>query len=431
MMPNRATVAVIGAGMSGLFAARELYRRDVDVVVLEAANRVGGRVLGEISSLGSLLDLGGQWIGHGHHRFEALAAELGATQYPMHTPKRPAIVDDGRVLSAASPAILTAYAALLVTEVASHLPKPGRWNTTTVASVLRRIPSQRARRILEELAVVSTTADLDRLSIQALASMIRYEGGLPAMLGTKGGAQDSLLVEGAGSLADRMATELDGRVYASCRVSSIRDSDDGVTVETTSGAVRASRVIVTVPPPVVGVITFDPPLPPKRIALQANTYMGSVYKAVAVYERPFWRGRHDAEMIMLSSPGCAVFDTTPPDGPGHLCFLVAGPEARQIDDLDPSTRRSALLGPLAFLLGAQVAEPASFHEKSWHQDEFVRGGYLALPVLGTRDGYLPVASEPVGRIHWAGTETAAEHAGYIEGAIESGGRAAREVIAAL
>lgn len=81
------TVAVVGAGLSGLTAARALHRRGIDVIVVEAAERLGGRVMGETTALGSRLDLGGQWIGHDHHRVMELAAELSLTQYPC-TPAR-------------------------------------------------------------------------------------------------------------------------------------------------------------------------------------------------------------------------------------------------------------------------------------------------------------------------------------------------------
>jgi monoamine oxidase len=178
-------------------------------------------------------------------------------------------------------------------------------------------------------------------------------------------------------------------------------------------------------------IAFEPPLPPERIALQRNTFMGTVYKAVAVYDAPFWRARGDAECVLLGQPNVAVFDTSPPAGPGHLCMLVGGPEARALDDLDADSRRAVLLRQLAQHLGDDVEWLAGWHEKSWHQDPFAGGGYSIVPIPGTREGFYPVASVPIGRIHWAGTETATQHAGYIEGAIEAGNRAAWEVAKTL
>lgn len=427
----KTTVAVIGAGLSGLTAARELSRKGIDVVVLEAADRLGGRVLSETTPLGSRVDLGGQWIGHDHYRITALAAELGARKFTMHSEGLPAVIAGRRRLSFQSPSILMFGAALACVEALSRLPAPRRWNTVTLADALRRVPGRTPGRLLEVAALTSWTADPNRYSVQAATKMVRQQGGLRTMLSTTGGAQEALLVEGVGALVDGIAAELGDRVRPGHRVTSITQRSRDILLDTTAGRVQTAKVIVTVPPPTVRRISFDPPQSAHRDALARNTYMGSVYKAIAVYDSPFWRNRCSGEFLVLDTPGRAVFDTSPPEGPGHLCVLVAGPEARALDHLDPAERRTALLSSLIDHVGPDVLNPVSWHEKAWHKDEFVGGGYVALPEPGTTEGFLPVDATPVGDIHWAGTETAADHAGYFEGAIESGTRAAAEVLAAL
>ncbi len=261
--------------------------------------------------------------------------------------------------------------------------------------------------------------------------MIKLQGGLKEMMSTRGGAQESLLAEGVGKLVDGLADELAPQIRTGQRVTSIEQAATGLTVRTAAGAVRAIKAIVTVPPPMSRLIDFEPPSS-RRIELERTTYMGSVYKAIGVYERPFWRERRSGgELIVLDEPGGGVFDTTPPGGPGHLCLLIGGREARSLDALDSDRRRAAVLGPLVPHLGREVLDPVSWHEKSWHLDPDVGGGYLALPTPGTTDGLLPMAAKPAGDIHWAGTETAGEHPGYIEGAIESGLRVAHEVLGAI
>ncbi|WP_353653704.1 NAD(P)/FAD-dependent oxidoreductase [Mycobacterium sp. DL99] len=426
-----ATVVVVGAGVAGLTAARELHRRGIDVVVLEAADRLGGRTMSETTALGSTVDLGGQWIGHDHRRLMALADELGLTRYRMHTGPMPGLIDRSRRLSAVAPPVLAAMVVLAGLEVLSRTGVPQRWNDTTVESWLRRAPGRTARRLLEVIAAVSWTADLDRHSVYAMMRMIRQQGGVRTMLSTKGGAQDSLLVEGMKGLANGLAVDLGSRIRLGHKVVSIRRDNSGVTVGTTAGAFRAAKAIVTVPAPMAGSIAHQPPLPPERARLADCTYMGSVYKAIAVYDRPFWRERKGGELIVLDGPGSGVFDTSPPDGPGHLCVLIGGPAARQLDGLSVEERRRAALDPLIGHIGPEVLEPVSWHEKSWHTDEYVGGGYMVLPIAGTLEGLLPLPSTPVGGIHWAGTETSSDHAGYIEGAIESGLRVAQEVAQAL
>lgn len=427
------TVAVIGAGMAGLVAARTLASAGVDVLVIEAADRVGGRVLAETSALGSRLDLGGQWVGHGHHRFEALAAELGATVFQMNTPKQPEFIQGRHRVKALSGPMLWANLALARWELAArrrHNPK--RWASGSVRGWLdRRVRSGTARRVLDVMVTATTCADLDTYSMRNFGDMIRSQGGLADMLTTRGGAQEALVLEGAGTLAEQLAEELGPQVLTGRRVTEVTYDDAAVAIQTPEGVIRAATAIVTVPPPMTASITFNPPLPAARAQLVANTHMGTVYKAIAVYDRPFWRDRRPhAELIVLDQPGAAVFDTSPPDGPGHLCLLVAGPEARTLDTMSPTDRQAQLLGRLVDPLGAPVAKPVSWHEKSWHLDPCVGGGYAALPNADA-PADSPHVNDPVGPIHWAGTETAHEHPGYIEGAIESGQRVAGDVLAVL
>ncbi|MFD4439435.1 flavin monoamine oxidase family protein [Nocardia sp. NPDC058519] len=430
--PTTTTVAVVGAGLAGLTAARALHRAGVDVLVLEAADRLGGRAMSETTALGSRVDLGGQWIGHDHHRLAALATEFGATRFRMHTTPVPTILDGARRVLPGAPSTLATVGLLLSLEVLSHIHPRRRWDTTTVADWLAKVPGRTPRRLLELAALISWTADLDRLSVQTMMTLIRLQGGLRTMLSTTGGAQEDLLVEGVGTLVDGLADELGPRVRLGHRVTSIGEGADGVTLATTAGTVHATKVVVTVPPPLLDRISFQPSLPPDRVAAATRTYMGSVYKAIAVFDRPFWRDRgKNAEIVVLDAPRIAVFDTSPPDGPGHLCMLVGGPHARALDQLDAASRRETILGPLVSWLGTEVLEPVSWHEKAWHLDDNVGGGYFAVPEPGATDALMPLPFTPVGEIHWAGTETAVDHPGYLDGAIESGTRVAHEVLDAL
>lgn len=421
-----ARIAVVGAGLSGLTAACELHRSGYDVLVLEAADRVGGRVMRETSPLGSSLDLGGQWIGRDHHRVAALATELGLTQYRRHARAVPRIVDGATRVSPASPSVFAAGVA-----VARMAAMPQERMDVTLGELLRRLTERRARRLLEIVAQVSWAADPDRLSVRAVKEMVRRQGGLRTILSADGGAQHSLLVEGAGALVDGLRSELGPRVRTCQRVLSIRQERDAVVVRTASAEMQVAKVIVTAPPPTAARIAHEPALPPERVALERNTYMGSVYKAIAVYRRPFWRDRGGGDLLLLGHPGGAVFDTTQPDGPGHLCILMGGREAHALDELSTAERRAAVLDPLAPQLGADVVSPVGWHEKAWHLDPDAGGGYIALPEPGTTEGFLPMPSTPFGHVHWAGAETAADHPGYLDGAVESGHRAAREVMEEL
>ena len=424
---DRVDVVIVGAGMSGLVAARDLMRAGFDVRVVEAADRPGGRAYGVTSRLGTRLDLGGQWVGAGHERLIALTDELGGTLYPMETPRVPRIVDCGRRVRPYSPSVLTAAASLAALELMSRTRVPERWREMTLDRVMSRVPGARTRRLLSLLAGVSSTAELDKVTLGALATTVGVMGGAIGMLTSRGGAQESLIVEGVGHLIDRMADDLGARLMLGVDATAVRRDDDEVVVSTSVGRIAADHVVIAVSPPVAKRIAHDPALPYSRTDAEQSMRMGSVYKAVAVYPTPFWRVDAPAETLVTGDIGIGVFDSSAPGGAGHLTVLVGGSDARTFDDLGPRERRARVLDVLGDLFGDDARAPADWHDKVWHVDTFVEGGYVAMPLPGTVGGDLPAYSTPSGRVHWAGTETSDDHPGYLEGAICAGRRAAAEV----
>ncbi|GAC78353.1 monoamine oxidase [Gordonia malaquae] len=426
-LPDRVDVVVVGAGMSGLVAARDLTRAGLDVCVVEAADRPGGRAYGVTSGLGSRLDLGGQWVGAGHERLLALTDELGGTVYPMETPRVPRIVDCGRRVRPYSPAVLIGVASIAALELMSRTRVPHKWSGLTLDRLISRVPGARTRRLLSLVAGVSSTAELDKVTLGALATTVGVMGGAVGMLSSQGGAQESLIVEGAGHLVDRMADDLGARVVLGVRATAVRRGDEGVDVSTSAGRIAADHVVIAVPPPVAKRIAHHPPLPDGRTNAERSMRMGSVYKAVAVYPRPFWRKDGPAETLAMGDIGIGVFDSSAPGGAGHLTVLVGGSDARTFDDLGPQERRARILDVLGDLFGDDARTPADWHDKVWHLDAFVEGGYVAMPLPETVGADLPAYSTASGRVHWAGTETSDDHPGYLEGAICAGRRAAAEI----
>jgi monoamine oxidase len=210
--------------------------------------------------------------------------------------------------------------------------------------------------------------------------------------------------------------------------------DERVAVTTTSATYTADRVVVALPPVALGRVGFDPVLPIDRRGWVSHLAMGRVAKVHAVYDRPFWRerGLSGIASIYDEGPLGVVFDNSPADASaGVLVGFVYGDRVSAWSALDDDARRDAVLASLERVVGPDALAADDYTEKIWPHDPWVHGGYEAYATPGAwtgygRDGW----RTPHGRVHWAGTETASRWNGYIDGALESGYRAAAEVLAA-
>ena len=232
-----------------------------------------------------------------------------------------------------------------------------------------------------------------------------------------------------------MAEALGDRVQLETEVREIRAEDDGVTVRSArieGGGLRARRAIVALSPALAGRLDYEPELPSARDQLTQRMPMGSVIKCMAIYDEPFWRADGlSGQALSLPGPAQVVFDNTPPNGtPGVLLGFLEGRDARALGSVPATERREAVVGTFARLFGPRAASPSGYVEKDWSAEPFSRGCYAGVPVPGTWTAYGRALREPVGPIHWAGTETATRWMGYFDGAIQSGRRAAGEVTAA-
>ncbi|MFZ0141106.1 MAG: FAD-dependent oxidoreductase, partial [Aeromicrobium sp.] len=191
---------------------------------------------------------------------------------------------------------------------------------------------------------------------------------------------------------------------------------------------------VAVPPTLAGRLRFDPVMPSTRDALTQRMPQGSVIKCQAVYDRPFWRDSGlSGEAVGDTSPVKVVFDGTPPGegSPGVLVAFIEAADAIRLSAVTPEERQGEVLDVLAHYVGDDARHPMAFVERDWSAEPWTRGCYGAHLPPGAWTQVGAALREPVGPIHWAGTETAERWCGYIDGAITSGERAAMEVDAAL
>ena len=271
------------------------------------------------------------------------------------------------------------------------------------------------------------------ISLLHVLFYIHSAGNLMDLVAVTGGAQERRCVGGTQQLSEKMAEALGDRVILNAPVHTIAQDERSVRVEADGVTVTAERAIIALPPTLAGRLRYRPALPGYRDQLTQRVPMGTVIKVQCLYETPFWR--EDGLTGQVTSDTGAVritFDNTPPDGsPGILLGFIEGEEGVAGGRRSLEERRAEVLDCLARYFGEQARVPKEYVELSWAEEEYSRGCYAGFLPPGVLTSYGEALRAPIGRLHWAGTETATEWNGYMDGALQAGERAAREILAAL
>jgi monoamine oxidase len=448
---READVAIVGAGLAGLAAARRLAAAGLDPLVVEARDRVGGRTLNHEIGDGKVVEVGGQWVGPTQRRMLALAQELGVDTFPTHDTGDNVIEWRGEkrrysgAIPRINPAILAdvAQAQARLDRMARRVPleapweaeRAARWDAQTFATWLARNVATAGARTLFEIGVEAVWAQEPAdLSLLHVLFYTHSGGGFDALIGTSGGAQQDRFVGGSQLVALRVAEALgDERIALQAPVRRIAHGADGVTVAADGLEVRGRCAIVALPPTLAGRIAYDPPLPGFRDQLTQRMAQGTVIKCMAIYPEPFWRGEGLTGQGMSDvGPVRVTFDNSPPDGtPGVLLGFLEGRQARALGRRTPEERRDAVVGCFTRMFGPGAASPHGYVERVWADEEWTRGCYGCAMPTGAWTDFGPALRAPIGPLHWAGAETATVWSGYMDGAVSSGERAAADVVSAL
>jgi len=441
-------VCLVGAGYAGLTAARRLSQNANSVVVLEARDRVGGRIWTQHLSDGSPVDRGGAWLAPKHDAMFGLAREMGVSTYKTWVKGKHLLVDGARtrrytgLIPKISPlAIITiALAQLKLDRLSKKLPidtpwaaaRAAEWDARSVADYLEHtgIRTPIARDLFEMAVRGLFTGDLNDVSFLHMLFLVRGHGSINTLFSIENGAQENMVEGGAGSVARIMAEELGDAIHLSAPARAVTQHDDHVVVSSDDLVVSARHAVVAVPPALALEIAFDPVLPQDRMTLYRNDVGGPETKTLVVYDEPFWRA--DVFSGQTSEPHSAAevtLDATPMSGsPGVIASFTFGPVADRMDALDPAERRKLVLAALTARLGPRAASPVEFIETPWWAEEWTRGCSFAHIRPGFLSRYGHILREPFERVHWAGTETATMSHGAMDGAARSGERAATEIL---
>ena len=456
-------ITIVGAGLSGLIAAREAKNKGYSIKVLEARGRVGGRMFNQITPSGGIIDLGGQWGGKTHYRLQSLTDELGLQRHPSFFEGKGVFIWNNEKVDA-SPADFggesvcmfnqndltnisatdkCSYISLrdeLIT-ISKTVPKADPWLTPN-AQALDEIPI--SQWLSENHATPFARwafgwllrGGLGTTSFEPFEASLLHLAWCQAVGPQTESPESWLITKGAGEVAKIIGEELKDDIELSAPVQEITDGKDAI--ETfygfgTNKCLSSRAVIVAIPPTLRQKITFTPGLNGEYRQFLQRSPMGSKFKVLAVYAEAFWR---EEGYCGLGRGNLQILEETADSGPvesnpGVMVSFVAGNKAAALNRLPDIEQRRMILEDLVRFLGPKAAEPLDLVVQRWIDEQWTTGGYTAFRTPGAWTGFGTTWQQPHGRIFWAGTEESTRWPGYFEGAIEAGVQAVDRAAAAL
>jgi monoamine oxidase len=446
----RADVCVVGAGYAGLSAAYRLKQAGARVIVLEARNRVGGRSLSAPMKDGGWIDFGGQWVGKYQDRFYALIKEMGGETYP--TPDdglqlERGILDPSRFLRIKSETEgggdgadlvkagfdkVDALASSLDAEKPWAHPDAARLDAMTFAEWLKQeIENENARAMVGAEVGSIACASPEEISILEIAFLVRACHGLDTVFGSAGGAQQDRVIGGTQPIAEKVAQKLGPAVRLGKPVRRIVWDDSGAVVHSDDISVAARHVIVATPPHLAGAIEYDPSPPTDRVQVTQRWPQGLVIKVQMIYPEPYWRadGLNGASLDYRGVVGETADSGVPErySRRGIMTGFIYAAQARRVAPLPAAERRKIVLDEMAERFGRKALAPIEYHEMNWSTQQWTRGCFTGFLTPGATTLFRSAVRDPVGPLHWAGTENSTVWPSFIDGAIRSGERAAAEI----
>jgi monoamine oxidase len=452
----KADVAIVGAGLAGLTAARNLVKAGHSVVVLEARDRVGGRTLNHKLPDGQAVEAGGEFVGPTQTRVLALAKSVGIGTYKTYNTGDNVFIHDGvRSTYTSAPGIpnppedpnvfkeliaLLAPADALGKQVGVKAP----WAARGAAKLDKQSFDQWLRAnsrspLIPPILDVANQAIYGKDSTQisklfdsfytAAAGDAKHAGAYARLISATGGAQDSRFKGGSQEIAIKVAAKLGKRVRLNSPVRSITQTSKGVKVVADGVTVDAKHVIVAVPPILAREIKFSPALPSAKRTLLTRYTPGDMIKVQVIYPTPWWRAKgFSGQWAITNGPAGVTYDNTPESGaPGVILGFVGGRYAKTFRTLDAAARKQAFVDQVAAAFGDEARADSDYFDLDWTAEPYTKGcptGSFSPGQMSKLGAHIRPA---VGRVHWAGTETSDFWAGYMDGAVRSGERSALEV----
>lgn len=453
-------VIIIGGGLSGLSAAWELKKRepDIKIKVIEAKERLGGRTLTVTLPTAhgvDVWDMGGQWVSSSHKHLLDLLSELNIQIYPQYTTGKKLLQLTGQT----------------VKSYTGNIPDLNLFTLLDIEHGIRKVDKLSNQLSAENFYDHPQASDLDSITVETLRNQLLWtedatrlmdigvetvfgnsvrqisalfflhfcgtSGGFRKLIeASRGAAQELRIKGGAQQISDLLADKI-GRqnIILSSPVTQIKQTEESVSVSTASGErYLCDRVLIAIPLPQNNFIEFEPHLPTSKTFIHRNMPIGNLVKFIAVYDRPFWREQGFSGEVLNEGkfedsyePVDVVYDATTYNGNAALVGFMSAQRGLWWTDANADERKQAVLKTLARFFGEDTLAPVSYLEKNWYYEPYNGGCPIASAGPGLMENFHHHKAR-FGRLHWAGTETSDTCMGYMEGAVASGLRGARELL---
>lgn len=444
-------VLIIGAGFSGIAAGKKLHEAGKSFKILEARERIGGRVYTKRWEDGFYLDLGGQWIGPTQDRMYELCQEYGVSYFETYDTGKN-ILDLNQTTRSYSGLIpkmdiislvnldwlmkkLEKMAATLDPTNPWQHPKAKSYDSLSLEAFIEKNTKTKACKKVIRLACETVFAsEMNEISLLHALFYIRSGTDLNTLVSIKNGAQQHRIQGGMGIIAERMAAPFWDLIHFNQAVQKIEHENSCITAYTQHGSYQAKKVILAIPPPLAGKINFYPLLSSEKRQLMDKISMGQVGKCFMVYSKPFWRDNGFSGQVLADefAPFQTLFDASPKDGTlGIILGFTIAERCKKYFSQSKEDRKEAMQRQLIIYFGKEAGNPIRYEDFTMTDEEWSRGCYAGLYPTGAWTGSQDAYRKTEGNIHWAGTEAATRWFGYIEGAVLAGEKAATDIILSL
>lgn len=390
-------VLIIGAGYAGLMAAQTLKNAGKKVLILEARDRVGGRVFTQFLDNNQYVDLGGAWVGPGQKHFYDLIKKTGNQTFKTYDDGKSTLWYDEKIKHYKGLIPPLPIGALLSLDFAIkkmnklsktinlenpwQSPQAKKWDSMTLQSWMdKQMKFSKAKTLFTIAAEAIWAANPNEISFLHALFYTRSGVDLDTLMNVKGGAQEERIVGGAQQPALKLAKELEQEIKLNSTVTHVSQNELGVKVSGVGFTFEGKKLIIAIPPTITQKINFEPSLPANRIQLMQRMPMGTVTKTFAIYDKPFWRD------IGLNGLGATnngyttvTFDNSPKDGSkGILLGFVLANQAKDFANLEEKKRKENILNSFAKMFGDKALEPEQYIEHSWAEEEHLGDAMLDL-----------------------------------------------------